>query len=68
MLLDTHCHLDMRQFDGDRPAVLQRAAAAGVAAIIVPAIDLQNVTAVTDLAQIHEGVFAAVGIHPNSSA
>ncbi|MBK8989180.1 MAG: TatD family hydrolase [Chloroflexi bacterium] len=68
MLIDTHCHLDMRQFDGDRTAVLQRAAAAGVAAIIVPAIDWQNVTAVTDLAQTHHSLFAAVGIHPNSSA
>ena len=67
-LIDTHCHLDMPQFADDRTAVLQRAAAAGVSHIIVPAIDRANLTAVTDLAQTHESVFAAVGIHPNSCA
>ncbi|MCB8983309.1 MAG: TatD family hydrolase [Ardenticatenaceae bacterium] len=67
-LIDTHCHLDMPQFDGDRTAVIQRAAAASVSQIVVPAIDLENITAVTDLAQQHDGVFAAVGIHPNSCA
>lgn len=67
-LIDTHCHLDLRQFADDRTAVIRRAAAAGVSQIIVPAINLQNLTAVTDLALTHEGVFAAVGIHPNSCA
>ena len=33
-LIDSHCHLDMREFDGDRPAVLDRAAAAGIAAMV----------------------------------
>lgn len=66
--IDTHCHLDLRQFADDRPVVIQRAAAAGVSQIIVPAIDLENVSAVTDLALVHDGIFAAVGIHPNSSA
>jgi len=67
-LIDTHCHLDMPQFDADRTAVIEQAAAAGVSQIVVPAIDLDNMTAVTDLAQTHAGVFAAVGIHPNSCA
>jgi len=67
-LVDTHCHLDMPQFRDDRTAVIERAAAAGVSQIVVPAIDLENITAVTDLASAHAGVFAAVGIHPNSCA
>lgn len=67
-LIDSHCHLDMRQFADDRTAVLARAVAAGVAQIVVPAIDLENLTAVPQLAQTHAPVFAAVGIHPNSSA
>lgn len=68
MLIDTHCHLDFQQFDQDRREVIARAAAAGVHAIIVPALDLENARAVVALAEQHPRVFAAVGVHPNSSA
>jgi TatD DNase family protein len=68
LLIDTHCHLDFERFDEDRDAVVQRAAAAGVRQIVVPALDLDNCRTVLTLAEKYEGVFAAVGIHPNSSA
>ena len=34
MAIDTHAHLEMEAFDTDREAVLERAAAAGLTAII----------------------------------
>ena len=68
MLIDTHCHLDFARFDEDREAVVARALAAGVTRIIVPAIDLASCTAVLQLAEQYETVYAAVGVHPNSSA
>jgi TatD DNase family protein len=37
-MIDTHCHLDVPAFDGDRDEVLVRAARAGVSAIVVPSI------------------------------
>lgn len=45
-----------------------RAAEAGVGAIIVPALDLDNCRAVIGLAERFANVFAAVGVHPNSAA
>ncbi|MDX1689311.1 MAG: TatD family hydrolase [Candidatus Promineifilaceae bacterium] len=68
MLFDTHCHLDFERFDEDRDEVVARAAAAGVTRIVVPALDLENAPVVLDLADRYEAVYAAVGVHPNSSA
>lgn len=45
-----------------------RAAEAGVGRLIVPAIDLDNTRAVLALAERFEGIYAAVGVHPNSAA
>jgi TatD DNase family protein len=68
VLVDTHCHLDFESFDGDRDEVVARAAAAGVGQIVAPAIDLPSSRRVVTLAERYAGVFAAVGVHPNSSA
>lgn len=67
MIIDTHCHLDFHRFNDDRDAVVQRAIDAGVERIIVPALDLQSCRAVLQLAEQYDAVFAAVGVHPNSS-
>ena len=64
MLVDTHCHLDASAFDADRPAVLATARAAGVAAFVVPAVAATNFSAVRALADAHEDVYFALGIHP----
>jgi TatD DNase family protein len=67
-IIDTHCHLDLRQFDADREAVIQRALEAGVTRLINPAIDLDSCRRVLALADRYEGVYAAVGVHPNDCA
>jgi len=64
-VIDTHCHLDLHQFDADREAVIERAAAAGVRVIINPAIDLASCERVLALADRYPGVYAALGVHPN---
>ena len=67
-LFDTHCHLDFESFHDDIEAVIARAAEAGVTRLIVPSLDLDNAAAVLALAERFPGVYAAVGVHPNSAA
>lgn len=66
-LVDSHCHLDLAQFDQDRREVLMRAAAADVGLIVVPGIDVDHFAQVLDLADAHDEIYAAVGVHPNSA-
>ena len=67
-MIDTHCHLNFESYNEDRDAVMTRAAQAGVTRVIIPATDLDTSREAIDLAAQYDGVFAAVGIHPNSTA
>lgn len=60
---DTHCHLDAAEFAHDVQAVRERARAAGVGKVVIPAVSVGNFEAVRHLA--HAGGDAyALGIHP----
>ncbi len=61
--IDTHAHLDASEFDASRLAMLDRARAAGVACVVIPAVHPDNFQAVRELA--HANGFAyALGVHP----
>jgi TatD DNase family protein len=64
MLFDTHCHLDAAEFDHDREQVIARAQAAGVQAIVIPAVEVANFDRVRVLAHSFAQGFYALGIHP----
>jgi TatD DNase family protein len=66
-LVDTHLHLDFEQYDADRAAVLERAAASDVGVLITIGIDLQTCRNAVALAKQHPNIYAAVGLHPNSA-
>lgn len=61
--IDTHCHLDAPEFANDTGAVRARAAAAGVAHCVIPAVEPGNFEAVRLLAHAG-GDSYALGIHP----
>lgn len=63
MWIDTHCHLDAPEFEPDRADVVARAVAAGVHQIVLPAVNVNNLATVRELAHRH-GLTYAMGIHP----
>jgi len=60
---DTHCHLDAPEFEADRAAVVERARAAGVVRLVLPAVEAAHFDTVRALALAHDAVYA-LGIHP----
>lgn len=68
LLTDSHCHLDFPDFNGELPAILARARAAGVHRMVTICTRLKNEPAVRAIADAHEGVFYAAGTHPMSAA
>jgi TatD DNase family protein len=67
MLVDTHAHLYLDQFDEDRDAVLSRARDAGVEAIVMPAIDVPSIQRAVDLCDQHDGLYAMAALHPSET-
>jgi TatD DNase family protein len=68
MFMDSHAHVQTRQFDKDRDAVIQAAFDTGVGRILVPGIEVETSRTAVELAARYLGrVFAAVGIHPHEA-
>ncbi len=64
-MIDTHAHLDAC---ADRPsALIRRACAVGVERIVTVGTGIDSCRAALELADLHEEVFAAVGIDPHQA-
>jgi TatD DNase family protein len=68
-LIDSHTHLDAKDFDADREAVLRRAKEAGVTTIVTIGAGYGSASAgrAVALTEQHTNVWASVGIHPHDS-
>jgi TatD DNase family protein len=69
-IIDSHAHLEMSQFDDDRAAMLDRARASGIEALLAigsgtsPA---ERIDAAIPFAETHDWIYATVGIHPHDA-
>lgn len=67
MLVDSHCHLDFPDYDGERDDVVARAKAAGVGTMLTISTKLSGFDRVRAVAETYEDVFCTVGVHPHEA-
>ena len=65
-LVDTHAHVDMGHFEGDRPEVIKRAKENGTSFINM-GLNVDSSKKSLRLAEANDGVFAGVGFHPHEA-
>ncbi len=62
-LVDTHCHIDVEDFEHDREAVLQRAERVGVTKIVVPGFEATRFGRLLEICRVNR-LYPALGLHP----
>lgn len=65
MIVDTHIHLDLKQFNKDLKDVLNRAREKGVNKFIIPAVQSNKMGKLIHISENNEDVYFASGSHPN---
>ena len=70
MYVDSHCHLDDSGFDVDRDAVVERARGAGLKYLLTigGAGGPDRLSEAVRIAERHEWIYAAAGVHPHEAA
>ena len=68
-IIDSHAHLEFPQFDEDRDAMLDRACAAGITALLAigSGTGPERLNAAIPFAEAHDWIYATVGIHPHEA-
>lgn len=67
LITDTHCHLNLDIYQDQLAQILERARERGIRRILVPGIDIETSRMAVALAEQHEELFAAVGVHPSDA-
>jgi len=70
MFIDSHAHIDGKEFDADREEVIQRAHSAGVSLILNVGTGDPHSGAferAVELGKTHESIYTAIGTHPHDA-
>jgi len=67
MLIDSHAHLEMSDYDADRDAVINRALDQGIENIITIGIGRKECEQALELARAYPFIYAALGLHPHNA-
>ncbi len=65
-IVDSHCHLDFKDFENDLDEVLLRAGEKNVNHFLTISINLENFPKILKLTNNHKNIWCTTGIHPNN--
>ncbi|MBT3508162.1 MAG: YchF/TatD family DNA exonuclease [Nitrospina sp.] len=65
MIIDTHAHIDVADYDEDREAVIERARENGVQYMVNIGCDVESSYRSMELAEQYDFIYATAGIHPH---
>ena len=66
-LIDSHCHINDKQFNEDLPEVIARAVDAGIAQLICVGTDIETSERAIEISEKYSEVYATCGVHPHDA-
>ncbi len=65
-IVDSHCHLDFKDFNDDRNKIIERAKSKDVEFLLSISVDLENFDKIHKIALENNNIWCTTGIHPNN--
>ena len=63
-IIDTHCHLDHKNYLEDIDEVITKAKEQGIEKVLIPGADLDDLPRAIELCEKYDDLYFAVGVHP----
>jgi TatD DNase family protein len=68
MFVDSHCHLELEEYDDDRDLAIERALSTGVSQMLTVATESKYFPKLVEIMDSHPSIYGAVGLHPHSAS
>ncbi|NQV83814.1 MAG: TatD family hydrolase [Rhodospirillales bacterium] len=67
MLIDSHCHLDFPDFEGELDTIIANAEVAGIGHMLTICTHVSKFEQVLAIAEKYDNIFCTVGVHPHNA-
>jgi len=67
-MIDSHCHLDFKDFNNNRRELIESALSSGIHTLINIGADLESSKRTASLTEKYDFIYGTVGIHPHDAA
>ena len=66
-LVDSHCHLNFKDFEEDFDSVIQRAKDSNVQIMVSISTELEEIDHIIKISESYNNIYCTVGVHPHSA-